>query len=147
MKKSKQKKKIRKVPLLTPNRIIFILNLLIHTGIIYFGYSIASRNVYDSKMTFITDRSTSYVPAQGNIYLFWGIVIASIICFFATIGIWLLTNNQKPGVIKPSVKSFLAANIVPIAAIIIAAYITFDQLVGILIYTFFLVLFVFFRDK
>lgn len=145
--KKKQSVIINKPSRMTPGRIIFFVTTLIHIGFIYFGYALSTRHIYDTQMLFVQDKSVQWVPGEGNIFLFWGIVIASLLAIVFTVIVLILAHKKKFGPSHYSFSTFLVLNFIPLTAIVLAAFITFDQLVGILIYTFLLVLLIFFRDK
>ena len=127
--------------------IFFIATTLIHAGLIYLGYSIAVRHIADAQLTFVMDHTSSFIPAEGNIFLFWMMFFTCLTCMLFTLVIWFFAQRKNPLLIKHSFHGFLMANFVPIIAIIFIAFVTFDQLVTILLYLLFFVLFIFFRDK
>ena len=117
----------------------------IHLALIYIAYSISSRYVYDNKIAFVSERMNG-PTGEGNLIIFWSIFAASVLGVVLTGIVWYLANKKSNELVIRSVRSFLFANIILAVAIITAAFLTFDQLVGIIIYLLFLILLIYFRD-
>jgi len=118
--------------------------LILQIGIIYLGYSFSSKHVVNNNLLYSYPPST--IPAEGNMVLFWGIIIAAVIAFLISTILLYVSSKKRIGGGGFTFKKLFFVNNIPLGAILIATYMTYDQLIAILIYTFFFVLIVYFRD-
>lgn len=120
-----------------------IIIALIQTGLIYLSYSLATKVVSAQQLEW--QAIPTGMPVIGNLVIFLVIILAIAISVFLS---GILVRSAKVKELKPAsdLMSILKLNFVPAISLLIAAYITFDQLLVIIIYLLLFVLIIFFRD-